>query len=173
MMNKATRPVLAGAVIAALTLTGCSSWPGAGAEVQTVRVADQQVVDTAKVIVDVTGVDNYTALRQAAFDLTLGEASRQIVAAKGVEISAADKAAALAGSPAAQAISANPVGAPWGDAVATATLAIDKVGQDDFVEAIRGLDIRINPRYGTWSPQQMTMVDSSLSTSVDALRLNR
>ena len=48
-MNKAIRP-LAAAAIAALALTGCTSWPGAGAHVGGVRIADETVVQSERVI---------------------------------------------------------------------------------------------------------------------------
>ncbi|QIK71604.1 hypothetical protein G7070_04095 [Propioniciclava coleopterorum] len=170
-MNKAIRP-LAVAAIAALALTGCTSWPGSGGKVGTTRIPDEKVVRTAEVMTAATGAASTDALRSAAFDLTLGEASRQVVAANGIEFTPADKAAEVANSASAQAIIAAG-GQEWADAVATTSLAIDRLGDERFLTGLRGLDIQINPRYGTWSPEQFRMLDSSLSKSIEALQINR
>lgn len=170
-MNKAIRPI-AGAVIAALALSGCTSWPGAGGKVDHIRVPDAQVVHTAEAIASATGGERLQALRQSVFDLTVGEASRQVAASQHVHITEADKAAVLAGSQGAQKIIAGG-GAEWGDAVATTSIVIDRLGKERFVEGLRALDIQINPRYGTWSPEQLTMVDSALAPSVESLQRTR
>lgn len=170
-MNKAIRS-LAGAAIAAFALSGCTSWPGAGGTVEHIRVPDAQVVHTATVIASATGTETIQALRQSVFDLTVGEASRQVAASHRIQISDADKAAVLAGSKGAQKVVASG-GAEWGDAVATTAIVVSRLGNERYAEGLRKLDIQINPRYGTWSPGKLTMVDPSLATTLESLQRTR
>lgn len=172
-MNKAARILSAGAAVAALVLTGCSEPPSAAAVVDGHRIADSEVTQAAQTLTALTGTELNVALKQAAFDLAVGEASTRIVERAGARITQAEKDEVLAQNELASAVAATPGGRPWGDAVATTYLAIDKVGGDAYKAQLKDMPISLNPRYGTWSSEQLTMIDSSLARVADPTTLRR
>ncbi len=162
-MNKIARVLSAGVAVAALTLTGCAGNPSQAASVSGVGIADETVRGVAQTIVQATGTDPSVALKQATYDLLLGEASRQIAAANGTAISAADKAEVVAQNQLANVVSATPEGAPWGDAVGTTYVLLEEMGEEAYIQQLNQLDIEVNPRYGTWDAANVTLGDPSLS----------
>ena len=90
-MNKAARTLAAGVAVAALALTGCANSPADAATVNGVRIADSTVREVARVLGQATGSETGLALKQATYDLVLGEAARQIAASTGTTITAADQ----------------------------------------------------------------------------------
>lgn len=162
-MNKAARTWAAGIAVAAVALTGCTQPPGAAATVDGVRIPDSTVTRAGEALVTLGGAAPSIAYKQAAYDLTLGEASRQIAASVGESVSDADRSAILGRNPGAARVAATPEGQAWGEAVSTTYLVLEKVGEEQFSQKLRDLDIDVNPRYGTWSAEQFTMVDSALS----------
>lgn len=171
-MNKAIRP-LAVAAIAALALTGCTAWPGAGAHVGGVRIPDAEVVASEQALNQITGgTSNREVLVAVAADLARGEAVRQVARTEGVEITEGEKATLLAANPQMKpAIEAG--AAPWWDAVATTSVALKKMDGRRLTQGIEAIDISVNPRYGNWSPDSVSLVNSNLSTSIEELQLNR
>lgn len=162
-MTKTARIIAAGTAVVAVALTGCSRPPAAAAVVNGVQIPNAQVDRAAEAIVTRGGADPATARRQVAFDLTLGEASRQIAERTGTRIAQADRDALLANQQAAQEVAQTPEGAPWGEAVTTTYLLLQSLGQDRFLQEMRGTDIVVNPQYGTWEPDRVTLSDASLS----------
>ena len=73
-MNKAARTLAAGVAVAALALTGCANSPADAATVNGVRIADSTVREVARVLGQATGSETGLALKQATYDLVLGEA---------------------------------------------------------------------------------------------------
>lgn len=155
----------AAAVASAIVLTGCSTPPNAASVVGGQRLSNTEVQQVASAIATVTGADTATALRQAAYDLTLGEASRQIADRIGVTLSDADKQPLLASSQAATAMTQIPEGAAWVDAVGSTLALLDEVGSERYADELANTDISINPRYGTWDPTQLALTSSSLAQS--------
>lgn len=172
-MNKAARILSAGAAVAALALTGCSESPSAAAVVGGHRIAETEVNQAAQTLTALTGTELNVSLKQAAFDLTLGEASTLIAERAGARITQAEKDEVLAKNELASAVAGTPGGRPWGDAVATTYLVIERIGGDAFRTQLKELPISVNPRYGTWSAEQLTMVDSSLARVADPTTLRR
>lgn len=170
-MNKAARTLAAGVAMAALALTGCANAPSDAATVQGVRIADSQVREVARGLSEVSGAEPRLAVRQATYDLLLGEAASQIAASTGTTISAAEQGEVLEQYPAAAAVAQAPGGEPWADAVTRAFLLQDKIGADSFVEELGKLDITVNPRYGQWQPSQGSFTDASLARLADPTTL--
>lgn len=164
-MSKAARTLAAGVAVAALALTGCTQPPYAAGTVEGVPVPDEAVQRAGKALVDAAALGSATAYKQAAFDLLLGEASRQIAADHGHQISEAEKQQLIRGDQTVGSIMGNPDAWAWGDAVATTYMVSRELGQERFVEELKGLDIEVNPLYGSWDPSVGTMVDSALSAS--------
>lgn len=167
-MNKAARVLTVGIAVAALALTGCAGNPADAASVGSVSVRDSTVRGVADTIVEVTGTDRGVALKQATYDLTLGEASRQIAQATGTAVSPAQGAAVISQNQAAAAVAATEKGAPWAAAVGTTYVLLQDLGEERFIEELNKLDINVNPRYGAWDPQRVTIVDSPLSSAATA-----
>ncbi len=171
-MNKAIRP-LAAAAIAALALTGCTSWLGAGAHAGGVRIADETVVQSAQALGQATGATSHRELLVAvAADLARGEAVRQVVQSNGIEVTDAEKAALLGANPQMERVIEAGAG-PWWDAVATTTVAMGKMDGKRLQQGIEGVDVEVNPRYGNWNPNSLGLVSSNLSTSIEELQLAR
>lgn len=167
-MNKAARVLTASVAAAALALTGCAGNPADAASVGSVSIKDSTVRGVADAIVEVTGTDPAVALKQATYDLTLGEASRQIAAATGTVISGAEGAAIVGQSQAAAAVAATEQGAPWAEAVGSTYVLLEGMGEEKFVQELNKLDIRVNPRYGAWDASRVTIVDAPLSSASTA-----
>ena len=172
-MNKAIRRLAVGAALAAFTLTGCASWPGAGARVGEVRIADDTIVRASAAIQELRGAtdgDATEVLQTAVTGFTLGEAATQIAAQNNLPVTAAAKAAAVTASPA---LLASPEAAALVDAIATNAVVSESLGQAAYVEQLSRIDIQVNPRYGNWSASQAALQSSALATSVEALQANR
>ncbi len=167
-MNKAVRVLSAGVAVAALALTGCAGNPADAATVGGVRIADSTVRGVARSIVEATGTDPAIALKQATYDLVLGEASRQIAAASGTAVSVADRTAVVGQNQLAAAVSATEAGAPWGEAVGTTYVLLDELGEQKYIEELNKLDIEVNPRYGRWDAAGVTIADAPLSNAATA-----
>ncbi|MFT3876990.1 MAG: hypothetical protein QM708_11300 [Propioniciclava sp.] len=161
-MNKPARFVAAAAA-AAILLTGCSAPPNAAAVVGGQRVPDSEAQAVAGAITAVTGAEASASLRQAAYDLTLGEASRQIADRLGLTLSEAGKKAVIEGNQAAQMVAGTPEGAPWADAVGTTYALLQEVGSDQFREELAKTPITFNPRYGNWDPVELGLTSGALS----------
>ncbi|MDO5535844.1 MAG: hypothetical protein Q4F65_14495 [Propionibacteriaceae bacterium] len=168
-MNKAVRVLAAGVCVGALALTGCVGSPGSAATVGGVGIADDAVRSVANTIVEASGTRGDIALKQATYDLLLGEASRQIAATTGAQVSSVEKSAVVSQNQLVAAVSALPGGEAWGDAVGTTYVVLEDLGEDTYLEELRKLDIEVNPRYGQWDPAQVTLVDSSLATTAPAI----
>lgn len=162
-MNHVVRAAVAGTAALALALTGCSRPPATAATVEGIRVSDAAAREAASALVAATGTDGQTALRQATFDLLMGEASGIIASRGGVSVSDGDLAGVLGQSPTLAAIADSPEGDDWADSVARTYIVLDRLGQEQFVEELRTLDIEVNPRFGRWDPVQFTLADSSLA----------
>lgn len=162
-MDKAVRVVAGGLVAVALALTGCAQPPSAAAIVDGVAIPDRVVREAAVAFADSYGAEIGGALQQVTFDLAVGQASQRIAAERSIQITDADVAELLATEPRAQAAAQTAGGAPWAQAVATTYLTLDRLGQDAFMEDLSGIDITINPRYGSWDPARATLVDGGLA----------
>lgn len=172
-MKKAPRTLAVGVAIAALALTGCANSAADAATVGGVRIADNSVRQAAVLISEASGADSALALKQATYDMVLGEAGRQIAASRGIAVSGAEKSAVLAQYPAAAAVAATPEGAAWGDAVTTAFVVQDKLGVERYAEDLQKMAITVNPRYGAWDATHATFRDASLSSMADPTTLRR
>ena len=172
-MNKAARTLAAGVAVAALALTGCANSPADAATVNGVRIADSTVREVARVLGQATGSEPGLALKQATYDLVLGEAARQVAASTGTTITAADQQEVIGQYPAVAAVSQVPGGAEWADAATRAFLLQEELGADKFVEEVGKLDITINPRYGQWDASRASFGDASLARAADSATLRR
>lgn len=172
-MNKAARTLAAGVAVAALALTGCANSPSDAATVGGVRIADSTVREVANAISAASGTESSVALKQATYDLLLGEASRQIAASTGKTISAADRHAVVAQNQLASAVSATPEGAPWGEAVGSTYVLLEDLGEQKYIDELNKIDITVNPRYGQWDASKVTFTDASLSRVADPTTLRR
>lgn len=162
-MNKAVRGIVALVVAAALALTGCSQPPGAAAVVNGVEIPDTVAREAATVVAAQLGMPESTVLPQVVFDLTMGEASAQIAAANDIEVSQAEIDETLALDARVQALADVPGSDVWADSVATTYVVIQELGTEQYAEQLRAMPITVNPRYGTWDPQNVDLADSSLS----------
>ncbi len=172
-MSWSARGMVGGLVAATLILTGCSTPPSAAAIVGDQQISHTSVRQAASALVAASGAEADVALRQAAYDLLMGEASDQILARHDLMVTDAERAELLATSETANAIANTPDGAEWGRSVAQTYLAIERLGSDAYASDIADLGIVVNPRYGSWDPAQVTVVDSALSAPFDPLAVNR
>lgn len=172
-MNKAARTLAAGVAVAALALTGCANAPSDAATVGGVRIADSTVREVARSLTALSGTESSVALKQATYDLLLGEASRQIAASTGTTVAAAERQAVVAENQLASAVSSTPEGAPWGEAVGSTYVLLEKLGEAKYVEELNKIAITVNPRYGQWDASRVTFTDASLSRVADPSTLRR
>lgn len=162
-MSKAVRGIVVGVAAAALALTGCAQPPGAAARVNGVDIPDSVVREATSVVSSQLGMAESTVLRQVAVDITMAEASTQLAARNGVEVSQARIDEALQLDPRVDALADIPASRAWAEGLATTYVVIDQMGSEAYARQLRELPISINPRYGTWDSQNLDLSDSSLS----------
>ena len=163
-MNKAVRGIASGVVAAVLALAGCSSPPGAAAQVNGVSVPDTAVRHAASVVSAQLGIAESGVLPQVALDMTLGEASTQIAARNDIQVSDARIQETLRSvDPRLLPLAEMPGSDAWVRSAATTYVVVQEMGRERYTEQLRELPIRVNPRYGTWDAANVDLVDGSLS----------
>ncbi len=157
--------VAAGVVVG---LTGCAAGSGSDALViNGDNYTIEQVQQTATALASTAGTEPTLRDQQIVVAaLVVQSLAQQAVADAGNQISPADREAALATVPGGSALAENPGTQLYTDAVADVLYASSTVGSTALASQQAGTDIRINPRYGTWDTQQMTLVTGSGSLSV-------
>lgn len=169
VMNKLTRGVAAGAILVAVTLTGCSRPPSAAAIVEGQRISDATVGESATVLSGM-GVlsDPSTAPSSAAWYLVVGNASMLIAEKEGVTVTDGDLDQVIAQDSRLQSAASTPEGSTLATAIAQQVFVLQAVGQDTYLQDLGQLDIEINPRYGQWDPTTYQIVSSSLATDISS-----
>ena len=153
---KRMRWLLVAVVAGLLALSGCST-PG-GNIAATVNGAP----------ITVTQLDTTVAAvaRENAAVLTMsirGAMARVIAAENGVEINGQGRIAALAANTQISGYAKfldDPQARSFAEDAADLSLVLNKVGADAFLARAKQIPVQLNPRYGSWSVDQLTVATS-------------
>ncbi len=163
-------PALAVAGTLILTLSGCAGGTGSDAVViDGRRVSVAEVETTADAVAASVRGEGGATLRDeqlvvaALVSQALAEAAAEQA---GQSITPADRSAALASIPGGSQIAEDPEARPYADAVGDVVHVENALGAEAMAAQQVGTSIEVNPRYGTWDTQQMSLVTGTGSLSL-------
>lgn len=164
---------VAGVLAGLLLLTGCAGRdPKVAAVVGDVTITVAQVEQTAAGLAEFNEAPERAGEIQASVlsQLIGFEAVRQIGQSNNITISEADKQALLATSTDLTSASADPRLTDFIDGTLQAYLVAQTLGQEATAQAVAGLTVEVNPRFGTWQPEliELDTTGGSLSTPATA-----
>lgn len=141
-----------------LGLSGCSrAEPGVVAYVGDTTITQTQVDEAiAGVTQALTGSQISTQAVTSA--MIHGELASMIAARDNVTITNADRDALLEGSNLAPLLQV-PAAVPVAYDLADQELVARKVGDQAYLDGVRSIPVKLNPRYGVLDPEQKTIVD--------------
>lgn len=152
------------ALIAAALLTtgGCSRAPDVMAYVGSSTISVSQLDAATKGVTAALG--QQVNKRAVVSALISGEAASQIAAAHQVTITDEQRIASLSADQTGQKLLTNPAAKSVGFGLADEQLLVARLGQSTYAADLKTMKIRVNPRYGTWSPTQgLSTTSGSLS----------
>lgn len=154
---KSVRWVLAVVVAGLLVLSGCSK-PGANvaASVNGVDIPGSRIENAVAAI----GSSPGQLAEPHAIVLTWairGEVARTIATEQGIQLTGEPRTALMNTNPSLEQYAQLPNASDFVNDLVDATLVINKVGEPAFVAKVAGTDVQVNPRYGAWSAQTVTV----------------
>jgi hypothetical protein len=164
------RAGIAGLVLVALTVSGCSNAePSVVAYVDEARITQRQVDDAVNAISGTLEEGQRVSSQAVVNAMIHGELAEQVAARQNIVISDSDRDEVLKGSNLAPLL---PVEAarPVLDDIADEQIVASRLGQQ-YVTEIGKINVTLNPRLGVLDPQQKTIIEnqsSSLASSVPA-----
>ncbi|SDB79914.1 hypothetical protein GA0111570_101186 [Raineyella antarctica] len=162
-------PALASAGALILTLSGCAGGSGSDAVViDGRRVSVTEVERTADAVAKTVRGDSATLRdQQLVVAALVAQALADSAAEKaGQPITPADRDAALASISGGTQIADVPDARPYAVAVGDIVYAQKALGAEAIAAQQVNTSIRVNPRYGSWDTQQMSLVSGTGSLSV-------
>lgn len=162
-------PALAAAGAIILTLSGCAGGSGSDAVViDGERVSVAEVERTAEAVAQsVRGEDATLRDEQLVVAALVTQALAQGAAeAAGQPIAPADRDAALSSIPGGMQISEVTDARPYAEAVGDVVYAQQALGSEAIAAQQVHTRIEVNPRYGTWDNQQVSLVGGTGSLSL-------
>ena len=99
--------------------------------------------------------------------LVTSRVGAQVAARLGLEFSAEERAATTA-SVLPPDLAADPNAAVFTDDYVTLAMVSQQLGQEAFLKAASEIEVVVNPRFGTWDPEQLTVVAGGGSLSSPA-----
>lgn len=162
-------PALAAAGALILTLSGCAAGSGSDAVViDGRRVSVAEVEQTADAVTQaVRGEDATFRDEQLVVAALVSQALADSAAEKaGQPITPADRDAALALIPGGTQIAEVPDARPYAEAVGDVVHAQQALGAEAMAAQQVSTSIQVNPRYGSWDNQQMSLIAGTGSLSV-------
>jgi hypothetical protein len=168
--RQAGRAGIAGLVLVALTVSGCSNAePSVVAYVDEARITQRQVDDAVNAISGTLEEGQRVSSQAVVNAMIHGELAEQVAARQNIVISDSDRDEVLKGSNLAPLL---PVEAarPVLDDIADEQIVASRLGQQ-YVTEIGKINVTLNPRLGVLDPQQKTIIEnqsSSLASSVPA-----
>jgi hypothetical protein len=159
------KTVAAGVLTAAVLLGGCAQSPSDVAMVG----ADQITRDQYDSAVEVGGTLNVAA-DQVLSVMIVGAIAEQLATEQGIEITDGDRDQVI-NEAAPGALAQVPEARDFFYDDADRVIVMQQVGEDAFVEAVRAADVTVNPRFGSWDPEQsLQVIPGTGSLSVEAAR---
>lgn len=157
-MNKIWR--LAVPIVAATLLIGCVPNGSTAFTVDGTRVSERQINAATSGCATVTK-DNPGELRTSMLNSVLaGGAGEKIAAATSTAVTQQERDEYLSSTTQGQAMLTDPECAKVANGLATYLIVLDRIGDTDFAAALKQLQVQVNPRYGTWDPEQGGAVGS-------------
>lgn len=139
-------------------LAGCSMpSPSVAVQIGDEAIKESTVTKVAEGCASLVG-ESANALRLDIVRLlTQGAIARQVAAAGSIDVSQGSLDKILAQATQMKALKANAECAQVADSFAAVQLVVASLGESQFIGTAAALPIRLNPRYGTWTPQSLSM----------------
>ena len=157
---KSVRWLVTAVLAGLLALTGCST-PGAGvaATVNGVSIPVARIEAPVKTLGsddgDVAGA-HATVLSYAI----RAEVARVIAAQQNIQLTGDPRTAFLTANPNLAPYASDPTVSGFIDDVADTSIVTQKVGEQAFLDVMKTADVRVNPRYGSWSVDAAAVAES-------------
>ncbi|MEL4505355.1 hypothetical protein AAEX63_10585 [Luteococcus sp. H138] len=156
-------------LMALALFAGCSTPTGGTAfEVNGQATRMSQVTDSAKGCAGIIQQDAAMIKTEVAKMLLMGDLATEISKATKVELTPAMRGAALTKLQG-DALTADPQCATAVRGFADYAALAEKLGQDKLAAAMSGLDVKVNPVFGTWDAKKGTFTSDSGSLSTEDL----
>lgn len=164
---------LAAPLVAVLLFAGCSTPPGSTVfSVDGQRVTERQLDDTTKACARLTQSQPAALRAKVAQLMLLGRLAPAVARSAGIELTPAMQSKALAGLQAGNLVD-DPACRDAVQGVANFGAVAEKLGQQRTIEAMRNLDIQVNPAYGHFDITQAALAGGSGSLSSEDLGLGK
>lgn len=141
-------------LVAALLLAGAAALGGCATSPSNAAVVDGSTISRQTLSASITGAQQVSQLTgdQVLSVLIQAQIAERVAADEGLTITDADREEQL-----------NPQVLAVADArdfaleLADVQIVAGEVGEQQFTEALRGADVEVNPRYGSWDPEQVAV----------------
>jgi hypothetical protein len=156
--------VVAGlAVVGTLALGGCAGSPQAAAYVGNTQISQAGVDAVSKAIVEAGAAETTSVARNVVVQIKIqNEIAKQAAARANITVTDAQRQQLLAQNTALDPLLKNPETRDFTiDYVNTAVILNSDAGKKAATEVIGDTSVRVNPRYGTWDPQQLALAEGS------------
>lgn len=161
-MGRNMKKLAALATVGLLTLAGCANGsPHAAAYVGDTQISLAQVEKVASTIAGVSSdpTDTGTAYRNDVVQIMI---SSQLTKSTGIKPTDAQRQAVLGANGALSTLGQVPdLSAFINDWVDAQAIVGTDAGRAAYIEVVKKTEIKLNPRFGTWDPNQAAIVDGS------------
>lgn len=152
--------------LAAVALTGCVPAPNTAAMVNGTRITESKIDVDSVATAQALGADP-NQIRGGVLQYQIwGVLARQIAAETNNPITEDQLQAVIAGGPQLAQLAANPGTQSLARDAASLIYLSTVVERNAFLARLSEAKIEVNPRYGSWSPNQMAVTGDSGSLSV-------
>lgn len=146
------KAVVAAAVAGAVVLGGCAQSPSNAAVVEGTKISRDQYQSAVE-----TGANLNLSADIVLSLMIQGEIAEQVAADRGIEITDGDRAKVLEQA-APGALEQVPQARELLHLDADRAIVVQRVGEEEFTQAVTDADVTVNPRFGSWDPQQALQV---------------
>jgi hypothetical protein len=163
---KPIRWIAAGTVGMTLALGGCAvPSPGVAAQVGNVRVTESKVDQVNAAFAKVMGGSPAETRDRVLAVLVQGEIVAEIAARKQILLTSAQREQIIATDPIMLALARDPIARELSEDTADLRVVVGKLGVEPLLAEAGQMSIVINPRYGTWLPDQLNVTGGGGSLS--------
>ncbi|MFZ1411499.1 MAG: hypothetical protein WAS07_08580 [Micropruina sp.] len=163
---KPIRWLVAGSLGIALTLSGCAiPNPSVAAQVGSVSVPESKVDEVNRAFASAMQVSPAETRSRVLAVLVQGEIVSEIARRRQVLLSPALREPIIATDPIMLLLAKDPLAAELSEDTADLRIVVGKLGVEALLSEAALLNVVINPKYGTWVPEQLNVTGGGGSIS--------